>query len=195
MGASYVFSIYCLYRIGATSTAFLRRLWRPSTTFANSDPINNALALIAATFDPSLDRAAWSRQISFAISGLMLLASFNAVLQTVLLFSRFTPPRLLASAQQNLALLVSQISATYVVSSALLLRSNLPREMGSVIEIALKAPLDTAFVERWFEAWFLGACAVTAAGIFVGRSVRSGMEWDDGGDYGDGGDVESGKRS
>jgi len=194
MGASYVFSVYCLYRIAATSTAFFRRWWHPATTFANSDPINNALGLIAATFDPSLDRAAWSRQISFAISGLMLLASFNAVLQTVLLFSRFTPPRLLASAQQNLALLVSQISATYVVSSALLLRSNLPREMGSVIESALRAPLDTAFVERWFEAWFLGACAVTALGIGIGRSVRSGMEWDD--NYGDGeGDVESGKRS
>lgn len=188
---SYIFSIYCLYRIAATSTAFCRRWWRPSTTFANSDPINNALALVAAAFDPTLDRAAWSRQISFLISGLMLLASFNAVLQTVLLFSRFTPPRLLASAQQNLALLVSQISATYVVSSALLLRSNLPKEMGSVIEIALKAPLDTAFVERWFEGWFLGSCVVTAAGIFVGRSIRSGMEWDDGEDM----DLESGKRS
>lgn len=179
ISASYAFSLYCLYRIAATSIATLRRWWHPTASFAATDPINNVLALVAKHWDPSLDRAAWSRQISFLLSGLMLLASFNAVLQTVLLFSRFTPANLLRSAQQNLALLVSQISATYVVSSALLLRSNLPAEMGSVIEGALGAPLDTAFVERWFEGWFLGACAVTAAGIFVGRKVVGTADWED----------------
>lgn len=188
LSTSYVFSLYCVYRIGATSTATLRRWWSPSTTFASTDPINNVLALVAKHWDPELDRAAWSRQISFLLSGVMLLASFNAVLQTVLLFSRFTPTRLLQSAQQNLALLVSQISATYVVSSALLLRSNLPKEMGTVIEGALGDPLDTAFVERWFEGWFLAVCAVTTLGIWVSRTVGSGDEWDD--DYDDP-DIES----
>lgn len=151
LSTSYIFSLYCLYRIGATSTATLRRWWSPTTTFASTDPINNVLALVARHWDPSIDRAAWSRQISFLLSGVMLLASFNSVLQTVLLFSRFIPSRLLNSAQHNMSLLVSQISATYVISSALLLRSNLPKEMGSVIEGALGDPLDVVFVERWFE--------------------------------------------
>lgn len=189
---SYIFSLYCLYRIAATSIATLRRWWHPTQSFASSDPINNVLALVAKHWDPSLDRAAWSRQISFLLSGLMLLASFNAVLQTVLLFSRFTPSKLLHSAQQNLALLVSQISGTYVVSSALLLRSNLPKEMGSVIESALGAPLDTAFAERWFEGWFLGACVVTTIGIWFGRSVVGMGSWEE--DVEDV-DVEVGKRS
>ncbi|KAI9719684.1 MAG: hypothetical protein M1828_006116 [Chrysothrix sp. TS-e1954] len=192
--ASYAFSLYCLYRIAATSIATFRRWWHPTTSFASTDPINNVLALVAKHIDPTLDREAWSRQISFLLSGLMLLASFNAVLQTVLLFSRFTPARLLHSARQNLALLVSQISATYVVSSALLLRSNLPKEMGSVISGALGAPLDAAFVERWFEGWFLAACGVTAAGIWVGRKVVGVAEWEE--DCGEGKeDVEMGKRS
>jgi len=192
---SYVFSLYCLYRIFATTLAMLRRWRSPRTTFASTDPITNALALAAKLWDPTLDRAAWSRQISFLLSGLMLLASFNAVLQTVLLFSRFTPARLLQSAQQNLALLVSQICATYVVSSALLLRSNLPREMGGVIEEALGAPLDVKFVEVWFESWFLGTCVVTAVGIWVSRNVVGTGELDD--DYfdDDGGDMEAGKRN
>lgn len=191
LSTSYVFSIYCVYRIGATTAATLRRWVSPSTsTFASTDPINNFLAIVAKHWDPSIDRAAWSRQISFLLSGVMLLASFNAVLQTVLLFSRFTPSRLQQSAQQNLALLVSQISATYVVSSALLLRSNLPREMGSVIEGALGDPLDTAFVEKWFEGWFLGVCFVTAAGIWLGRKIGGAGEWDD--DFEDE-DVEMGK--
>lgn len=190
---SYVFSLYCLYRIAATSVATLRRWWHPSpSSFSTSDPINNVLALVAKHWDPDLDRVAWSRQISFLLSGLMLLASFNAVLQTVLLFSRFTPSRLLQSAQQNLALLVSQISATYVVSSALLLRSNLPREMSGVIESALGAPLDTAFAERWFEGWFLGACLVTTIGIWLGKSVVGAGSWEEDADEID---VEMGKRS
>ncbi|KAI9651871.1 MAG: hypothetical protein M1831_007536 [Alyxoria varia] len=194
--ASHIFSLYCLYRIAATSVATLRRWWGPTPktqaessqkgAFAgSSDPINNFLALLARHWDPNIDRAAWARQISFLLSGLMLLASFNAVLQTVLLFSRFTPSKLLHSAQQNLALLVSQISATYVVSSALLLRSNLPREMGGVIEGALGGrALEPRFVEGWFEGWFLGACGVTAAGIWVGRKVVGGGEWG----FGDGDD-------
>ena len=178
LSTSYVFSLYCVYRIGATSTATLRRWWSPTTTFASTDPINNVLALVAKHWDPELDRAAWSRQISFLLSGVMLLASFNAVLQTVMLFSRFTPSRLLQSAQQNMALLVSQISATYVVSSALLLRSNLPKEMGTVIEGALGDPLDTAFVERWFEGWFLTICAVTTMSIWVSRVLGGPDNWD-----------------
>ncbi|KAI9844298.1 MAG: hypothetical protein M1837_005708 [Sclerophora amabilis] len=177
---SYVFSVYCLYRIVATSIATVRRWWYPGTTFSNSDPINNMLALVAKHWDPSLDRLAWSRQISFLLSGVILLASFSSVLQTFYFFSRFTPS-VIHTAHANLALLVSQISATYVISSALLLRSNLPREVGSVISEALGAPLDAAFVERWFEGWFLTASGVTAVGILVGR--KFGGEWDDLDDY------------
>ena len=195
--ASYAFSIYCIYRIATTSLTALRRWFGPArnTSFAATDPINHFLSIVAKHWDPSIDRAAWSRQISFLLSGLMLLASFNAVLQTVLLFSRFTPQRLLYSAQQNLALFVAQISGTYVVSSALLLRSNLPREMSSVIEGALGAPLDSAFVEQWFEVWFLGACAITAAGILVGRKVLGKSNWEDELDPASEPDVETGKQS
>lgn len=175
---SYIFSLYCLYRILATSFATLRRWWRPETTFSGTDPINNLLALIAKHWDPTLDRLAWSRQISFLLSGVILLASFNSVLQTFHFFSRFTPA-LLHHAQANFALLVSQISATYVISSALLLRSNLPQEVGSVISTALEAPLDSAFVDRWFESWFLTASGLTAVGILMARKVGGSGELDD----------------
>ncbi|KAI9848362.1 MAG: hypothetical protein M1838_000548 [Thelocarpon superellum] len=168
--ASYLFSIYCLYRILATLTASLRRWWHPDVTFSGTDPINNFLAVIAKHWDPSLDRLAWSRQISFFLSGVILLASFSSVMQTFVLLSRFTPA-LLQHTQANLALVVSQISATYVISSALLLRSNLPPEVSTVISDALGAPLDSVFVDRWFEGWFLVASGLTIFGIFVGRKL------------------------
>lgn len=174
-----IFALYCAYRIFATSLSSLRRWWQPSSTFANSDPINNVLALLTTHWDSNLDRAAWSRQISFLLSGIMLLASFSAVLQTFRLFARFTP-NLLHHAQTSLPLIISQIAGTYVISSALLLRSNLPAEVSSVISEALGAPLEGKFVESWFESWFLVAVSLTAVGILIGRKVGSADEdWDD----------------
>lgn len=178
-----LFACYCAYRICATSLSSLRRWWQPTSTFATSDPINNVLALLTTHWDSNLDRAAWSRQISFLLSGIMLLASFNAVLQTFRLFARFAPA-LLLHAQTSLPLVISQIAGAYVISSALLLRSNLPAEVSSVISEALGAPLQPKFVESWFESWFLVAVGVTAVGILVGRKVGGGAraadeEWDD----------------
>lgn len=172
------FAVYCAYRICATSLSSLRRWWQPSHSFATSDPINNVLALLTTHWDSNLDRDAWSRQISFLLSGVMLLASFSAVLQTFRLFARFAPG-LLQHAQTSLPLIISQVAGTYVISSALLLRSNLPAEVGGVISEALGAPLEGRFVEGWFESWFLVAVVLTSMGILVGRKVGGSEEWDE----------------
>lgn len=183
------FAIYCAYRIFATSLSSLRRWWQPSHSFATSDPINNVLAIMTTHYDSNLDRDAWSRQISFLLSGVMLLASFNAVLQTFRVFARFAPG-LLQHAQTSLPLIISQIAGTYVISSALLLRSNLPEEVSSVITEALGAPLEGRFVENWFESVFLVAVGLTATGILVGRKVGGNDD-----DWDDDGSIEMGKRS
>ena len=210
-----VFAVYCLYRIGATSFSSLRRWWSPSSTFATSDPINNVLALLTAHYDASLDRAAWARQISFLLSGIMLLLSFSSVLQTSRLFSRFAPSHLFGTSLSSgggigggifLPLAVAQVAGTYVISSTLLLRSNLPREMRSAISDALGEPLDARFVEAWFESWFLIAVGLTAVGILVSRKVVAGGgasggigAWDFDDDEEDfwvgAGGLEAGKRS
>lgn len=184
------FAVYCAYRICATSLSSIRRWWQPSHSFATSDPINNLLAILTTHWDSNLDRAAWSRQISFLLSGVMLLASFNAVLQTFRLFARVAPS-LLQHAQTSLPLIISQVAGTYVISSALLLRSNLPEEVSSVISEALGAPLEGRFVEGWFESWFLVAVGLTATGILIGRKVGNNDDgWDDDG----GDDVEMGSK-
>lgn len=184
------FSVYCLYRVVATLLTSLRRWHSSGSTFSNTDPINRVLGILAKHVDPTLDQLAWSRQISFLLSGVILLASFSSVLQTFHLFARYVPS-LLHQAQANLALLIAQISATYVISSALLLRSNLPREMGSVISSALGAPLELQFVDRWFEGWFLVSAVVTAGGIWAGRKLGEAGEWDEWEE----GDLEGQKRS
>lgn len=186
---SLIFSIYCFYRITATTFTSLRRFSSPNTSFSNTDPINNFLAILAKHWDPTIDRVAWSRTISFLLSGIMLLASFNSVVQTFVLFARVLPG-VLHHARANFALLISQIAATYVISSALMLRSNLPVEMKSAISEALGAPLEPAFTERWFEGWFLMASLVTAVGLWSGKRLN-GQGWDDDDEIG--ADVEMGK--
>jgi hypothetical protein len=194
---SYAFSLYCIYRILTTSLTTLRRLLFPSpdpTAFTSSttDPINRILSLIAKHLDPTLDQLAWSRQISFLLSGIILLASFNSVLQTFHMLTRLSPS-LLNQAQANLALIIAQISATYVISSALLLRSNLPTEMKSVVSEALGSPLEPGFVERWFEGWFMVASVGTALGIWIGRKFAGGSrDWDDWDEFE--GDIELGQK-
>ncbi|TQS34725.1 hypothetical protein Golomagni_04881 [Golovinomyces magnicellulatus] len=166
---SHGFSIYCIYRIMSTILSNARH------------PINRILSLVAKHVDPSLNQLAWSRQISFLLSGVILLASFNSVLTTFQMLTKLTPS-LLRQVQANLALLIAQISATYVISSALLLRSNLPNEMKSIVNVALGSPLEPIFVERWFDTWFLLATLGTAIGIWISRKLN-GQEaigtWDD----------------
>ncbi|GKT54020.1 G protein-coupled receptor [Colletotrichum tofieldiae] len=173
----YIFSLYCLYRILATTLAMLRRTYYPSSSFSSSDPINRFLGLLARHWDPKLDQIAWARQISFLLSGVILAASANSVLQTFHLFSKWMPG-LLYQAQANLALLIGQIAAVYIISAALLLRSNLPREMGSAVGDALEGALEPRFVDWWFEGWFLMSCAVTGLGVWISRKI-GGEDWDE----------------
>ena len=175
---SYVFSIYCIYRVLATTLTTLRRMTYPTASFSSSDPVSRFLGLLAKHWDPKLDQIAWARQISFLLSGVILAASANSVIQTFHLFAKWMPG-LLYQAQANLALIIGQIAATYVISAALLLRSNLPHEVGRSVGDALESALEPGFVDRWFEGWFLVASGLTAVGMWIGRKVRSDAYWDD----------------
>jgi hypothetical protein len=176
----YAFACYCVYRVLATTLTTFRRTYYSSASFSSSDPISRFLGLLAKHWDPKLDQLAWARQISFLLSGVILAASANSVLQTFRLFAKWAPG-LLHQAQANLALLIGQITATYVISAALLLRNSLPREVGRSVGDALESALEPVFVDRWFEGWFLLASAATAAGIWIGRKLSGGF----GGDWGE----------
>jgi len=190
---TWVFACYCVYRIITTTLSILRRVVTDKTGKADTDPVTYGIALFARHVYPSLDQASWTHQISFLLSGAMLLASFSAVTQTFHLFARFMPSVLHAT-KMNFALLISQISGMYVISSALLLRGMMPEKVGSVINSALGAGLlEPSWVQKWFDGFFITAVVVTTVGIFVGRHaggsgfVDDDVEWD--------GDVEIGKRS
>jgi len=80
-------------------------------------------------------------------------------------------PGLLHQARTNLALLVGQISATYVVSAALLLRSSLPTEIGNSVGDALENALNPNFVDALFESWFLLASFATVVSLYISLKI------------------------
>lgn len=181
---SYSFSCYCIYRILTTTINILRRATTsptspslttpaPDSPATETDPVTSFIALFARHIYPSLDRASWASQISFLLSGAMLLASFSAVTQTFHLFARFLPG-LLHATKSNFALLISQISGMYVISSALMLRTMMPREVGSVINGALGAGL---LEPRWVQRWFDGVFYVGRFGDGLGDLGWEGCWW------------------
>lgn len=195
--ASYIFSLFCLYRIATTTLTFLRRSLSSysytSGSFTTSDPVDNILALLARHYDPHLDQAAWARQISFLLSGIILFASFSSVMQTFHLFARFLPS-LLKTIQANLALVVAQVCATYVISAALMLRGMMPGAVVGEGLGALGGKEGVSWVDGWFERWFLGGVLITAVGIWVGKKLGGSGEWEDE-EFDEVGGLESGKRS
>ncbi len=178
-GFSYIFSCYCVYRVSSTMINMVRRTLYSTSSSASTDPVTNIIALFARHIYPSLDQAAWARQISFLLSGVILLASFNAVLQTFHLFARFLPG-VLQAARSNIALLISQIAGLYVISSALMLRNMMPKDVGGVISDALgTGVLQPAWTEKWFDGWFIGSVVVTAVGIWLSHKIKGDGVWDD----------------
>lgn len=195
--ASYAFSTFCLYRIFTTTLTAIRRALSAhhysSQNFRSSDPVDNILALLAKHYDPHLDQAVWARQISFLLSGLILFSSLSSVMQTFHLFARFFPS-LLKTIQANLALVVAQVSATYVISAALMLRGMMPGAVLGEGLGALGGKDGVAWIDGWFERWFLGGVILTVIGIWVGRKFGGSDDWEED-EYDDGGGLEGGKRS
>ena len=191
IACSYAFSCYCIYRICTTTVNIARRFLSREAAPGDSDPVTNVIAIFARHIYPSLDQASWARQISFLLSGVMLLASFSAVMQTFHLIARFVP-QLLQATQSNFALIIAQVSGMYVISSALMLRGMMPKEVGSVINDALGVGvLEPVWASKWFDGFFIIAVLLTAQGIWVGRKIGGSGAWDD--DSWDM-DIEMGKR-
>ncbi|KAK9447729.1 Abscisic acid G-protein coupled receptor-domain-containing protein [Limtongia smithiae] len=161
----FLFAIYCVYRIIATLIS-RNPFRRAKTSFSQSDPITHVLALLAQYWDPDLNRQSWARQIGFLFSGIIFMCSISSVLNMFNIISKAVPRAL---ERANLALLVAEVLGTYAISTSLLLRSNLPKDMSSAVSSALGAPLDTAFVDRWFDTLFLCAVGISAAGLWIVR--------------------------
>jgi len=162
--------MYCIYRILATGWSNLRFLLGvPTAAVADEDPISQILALLTrawfTTTKVPFDLEAYRRLIGFILVGVVIAGSISAVVNTIQRLAKSTP---LGAATSTLWM--CWLSGTYFISTAVMLRSNLPEKYVGGISSALGKSLHRGLFEEWFNVVFFVVAVVTGAGLVVARS-------------------------
>jgi hypothetical protein len=165
----HLFALYCVYRIVVTGWSnFSLLLGRPRTS-AEDDPVSRFLAIFAkawmSTTQVPLDIDAYRRLIGFVLVGMVIAGSVNAVADTVQRLSKSSP---LSPALATLS--ICWISGTYFISTAVMLRSNLPEQYLGGIGHALGSSLKRGIFEEWFDIVFFLVALATGLGLLIARS-------------------------
>jgi len=164
----HAFALYCIYRILATGWSNFRLLLgRPRIT-AEDDPVSRFLAIFAkawmSTTQVPLDIDAYRRLIGFVLVGIVIACSINAVGNTIQRLSKSSP---LSPALATLS--ICWISGTNFISTAIMLRSNLPEQYVGGIGNALGSSLKRGIFEEWFDIVYFSVAVVTGLGLFIAR--------------------------
>ncbi|PFH55008.1 hypothetical protein XA68_11085 [Ophiocordyceps unilateralis] len=181
---TYVFSLYCLYRITTTTLTTSQRILFPSNnpTASLQPSTTNPIIRLFSQATPAhlLDQqAALNRTLTFLTSGLVLVAGARSATATLRLLSRCAPRRLvLLQLSDSMApLAVAQTASAYALAAAMLLlrRFDMHAATGGGRAV-LGAALAPAFVDACFDACFLAGVGVSALGV----AVVAALEVDDG---------------
>lgn len=151
--AGYVLSLYCLYRIGTSAANVL--LGR----VAQTDPLSRGFDLLLHYFGIEL-ASYWKLGLTFAMIGVMILASIRGFLLT--LAKVFHSLATNALSINLIALVLAEVMGMYFVSSLLLLRMNLPPEHRVAITRVL-GNVEFSFYHRWFDVLFLVSALLSIA--------------------------------
>ena len=165
----HLFALYCIYRIFASGWSNIRLIRGLPTNIAEEDPLSRILAILAkawiSTTKVPLDVDAYRRLISFILVGVVISGSVNAVVSTIQRVSKSAP---LSPALTTLS--ISWISGTYFMSTAIMLRSNLPEKYVGGIGNALGTALSRGIFDQLFDVMFFVAAAVTVVALLLARS-------------------------
>lgn len=186
------FGCYCIYRI--FTVFFLkipRQYWNPiddaidtniiddkfeDVTSSSRDALATTLAkLILSIFNIGVSEAQLIQQLSFILSGSLFVCSFSNVLNTFKSFRKFFPtflgmPENIKNWEKHL--IISELLGIYVISTALLIRTNLPDNLshqistilsltGSTISSSKSIIREIEFIDRWFDKLFAISCICT----------------------------------
>jgi len=130
------------------------------------DPITRGTQIVVDHMGlKSFDVKYWSQQISFLVVGLIAVTSVRGLLITLTKFFH----ALSSSKSSNLlGLLLAQLMGMYFVSSAVLLRMNMPLQYRSMLTEVL-GNLKFDFYHRWFDVIFLVSALTSIAALYLAR--------------------------
>lgn len=178
---NYGFAIYCIYRI--LNIVFIKLPFYYLTEEIEAEESKDAIAItvskILKTLIPSIQLT--DKQLinltSFLISGSLFLLTFTNVLNTLRSFGRFFPiiinlSKLTKNWLKNL--IICQLLGVFVISTCLLIRTNLPSNLsyqiskilsltGSSVDSELLYKKEVKFIDKLFDLIYLLSFAVTFA--------------------------------
>ncbi|ODV78529.1 uncharacterized protein CANTADRAFT_53760 [Suhomyces tanzawaensis NRRL Y-17324] len=123
-------------------------------------------------------------QLGFILLGSLFICSFSNVLITFKSFTRFLPANHASSYVRNWLkhLVIAELLGVYIIATALLIRTNLPRNLshqiskilslsGSSITSADISRKEVEFIDGWFDKVFAVSCIVTMLLIFFKKQL------------------------
>ncbi|KAL7663151.1 Abscisic acid G-protein coupled receptor-like domain-containing protein [[Candida] zeylanoides] len=173
------FGAYCVYRI--LNVIVIRLPHSPFRVALAGDPsaTNDALAITIAKLLRTIIQLPVTEtqlvyQISFLLSGGLFLCSISNVVFTLRSFGRFVPSVGAHYSPDSMTwlmhLAVSELLGIYVMSTALLIRTNLPTNLSQQVSKILSlsgtasssdALQEVELIDLWFDQVFAGTCVVT----------------------------------
>ncbi|CDR47533.1 CYFA0S33e00122g1_1 [Cyberlindnera fabianii] len=183
-------SFYCLFKILQVSIVHSIQFFRSNDiNTSKSDPLVLTLTHITEFVFTIEDEEFLINQLSFIISGVLFLCSFNGVFLTLTHLYRFLPidlSKLDSSSDKSSStkrnpksvsviknLFVSQLMGIYVLATINILKSNLTQTMGLKLNaLMLTTGLEMNVVDHWFDKVFLVSVVLTGIVIRVGEVWR-----------------------
>ncbi|KAI8866675.1 hypothetical protein GQ42DRAFT_127884 [Ramicandelaber brevisporus] len=166
----YVFSVYCVYKIVVcTINILLNRV-------GQADPVTMWLTLAAAHFDldsdhrhhdadesgPAFDIEFWSQQLSFWMTGILVICSIRGLLIQILKFFNALSSRV---SPNNIVLFLAWVMGSYFLASVLLLRGSLPLSYRGIITEVLSA-IEFNFYQLWNDVIFVVSAVTSLVFVF-----------------------------
>mmetsp|Transcript_5947 Transcript_5947/g.7253 ORF Transcript_5947/g.7253 Transcript_5947/m.7253 type:complete len:189 (+) Transcript_5947:1372-1938(+) len=146
-------------------------------TVSNTDALAITISkLILSTTQLSIQETQLVNQISLILSGSLFICSFSNVLKTFQSFTKFFPSitKISATTKDWLKnLVITELLGIYVISTAILIRTNLPTNLSNQISkilsltgtsssnALLTSAKEVQFIDDWFDKIFGIACAST----------------------------------
>ncbi|CAK7903861.1 hypothetical protein CAAN1_13S03994 [[Candida] anglica] len=180
------FGLYCVYRIfNVLVLKFFFYLFTSSqdisdnesgTPPADTDALAITLAKIILSFTSfPISETQMTYQISFFLSGGLFICSISNVLTTLKSFKKFLPQMGNNMSPTTITwlkhMIISELLGIYVLSTALLIRTNLPQNLSIQVSKILSltgsmnsvksARKEVEFIDSWFDKVFGITCIVT----------------------------------
>jgi len=166
----YVLSVYCLYRMFASTKALV------VGEDTSSDPVSRTLGFVLRIFSGGaliLDVAAFSQYLTLTFIGFISITSLRGFMKHMQRF--FSMMSVLAGNSTGFVLLLTELLGCYAVSTLLLIRRQLPEKYRAAVTDAIGGELEFDLYHRWFHALFLVSASASVA-LFYQQVARGRAE-------------------